>query len=391
VDRKRMGRRYEELAERVGFRVSPQALVRELRTADQQKVEILRALARESELVVMDEPTASLTTEETRVLLAAVRHLADRGASVVFVSHHLKDVLEVSDEITVLKDGRHVKTVPAAGESEDSLVTAMLGQSLDVIFPPRPQVPSQAPVVLAVEGVSTGSGVADVSLEVRAGEIVGIAGLVGSGRTELLRAICGADHVSSGRIRVAGEVVRVRSPREAQRLGIALLPESRKDEGLMMDRSIRENVTLPHLGGLTVAGVIRRGAERTQAEEVSRDLRIKAASLDVPVRQLSGGNQQKVMFARCLFGKPRLLLVDEPTRGVDIGAKRAIYELLNELAESGVGVLLVSSELEEVLELSHRIVVMNRGRAVSTLDAHEATEDAVMRAAFATTTERTQK
>jgi len=383
VDRSRMRERYEALVERVGFHVPPNALVRQLRTADQQKVEILRALARDSELIVMDEPTAALTTDEAQLLLAVVRRLAEDGTTVVFVSHHLKDVLAVSDAVTVMKDGRHVQTTPAGEQTESSLVTAMLGQSIDVVFPDRAVVPEAAPPVLEVRGMSTASGVEDVSLEVRAGEIVGIAGLIGSGRSELLHGIYGADRVLAGAVEVDGAPVRIRSPRDAVAAGVALLPESRKDQGLLMTRSIRENVTLAHLDEIGRGGVLRRPHERRRTQAIAERLRVKTESIDAPVNVLSGGNQQKVLFARCLLDRPRVLLADEPTRGVDVGAKKAIYQLLRDLANEGMGILLVSSELEEVLELSHRVLVMRKGRIVTQLDAADATEDAVMRAAFA--------
>ena len=384
VDVAQMEERYDALAERVGLRIPPNRLVGDLRIADQQKLEILRALARDAELVVLDEPTAALTTDETRVLLATVRRLADAGTTVVFVSHFLREVLAVSDVVTILKDGAHVRTAPAVEESEDSLVTGMLGRSLERMFPRLPGRPVSAPVALAVEDLTTATGVAAVSLHVRAGEVVGIAGLVGSGRSELLHAVHGGAGMLAGTVRIDGRVVRIRSPRDGQRAGIALLPENRKEQGLLMARSMRDNITLAQLPLVSRCGVLRRSAERAVTRAIAEQLSLDPQRIDSAVGTLSGGNQQKVLFARCLLLRPRVLLADEPTRGVDVGAKHMIYALLAALAADGMAILFASSEIEEVLELSHRALVMRQGRIAAELTGDAMTEDAVMHAAFAT-------
>jgi simple sugar transport system ATP-binding protein/ribose transport system ATP-binding protein len=384
VDRRALRRRYNKLDQQVQFGIPPTATVGALRLADQQKVEILRALAREAKLIVMDEPTAALTGGEAQKLLEIVRALRDRGTTIVFVSHFLDEVLSIADEVTVLRDGRLAQTTAAAGQTTASLVTAMLGRSMETTFPPKQPPPADADVVLAVEGLSTKGFLRDISFEIRAGEIVGLAGLVGSGRSEVARAIFGADTTSGGTIRIGGKEVQVRTPRAAVELGLALLPESRKIQGLLMGRSIVENVTLPHLELVSQHGTILRRAERGRAEELIRRVDVRTPRATVPIHALSGGNQQKVLFAKWLLRRPRVLLADEPTRGVDVGAKRAIYELIHSLAAEGMAVLLISSELEEVLGLAHRVLVMRGGEIVRRLEGDEITEDAVMSAAFAT-------
>ncbi|MCW2782968.1 MAG: transporter related protein [Marmoricola sp.] len=377
-------RRYGELQDLAGYAVPPDVRISSLRVADQQKVEILKALAREARLIVMDEPTAALTAEETARLFEVVRGLRDRGTSIVFVSHFLDEVLSLVDTVSIMRDGKLVRTRPAVEETSESLVTGMLGRSLDTSFPPKvPPAPS-APVVLSVRDLSASGLVEDVSFDVRAGEIVGLAGLVGSGRSEIARALFGADTKSSGDVSIGGDRIDVRSPRDGVRAGIALLPEDRKDQGLLMQRSILHNITLPHLGRVSRAGVVSRGRERRAALDLISRIGIRASGPMAAVSTLSGGNQQKVLFAKWLFGGPRLLIADEPTRGVDVGAKRAIYELIHSLAAEGVSVLVISSELEEVLGLAHRVLVLRSGRLVAEYDHEEMSEERVMHSIFAT-------
>jgi ribose transport system ATP-binding protein len=384
VDRRALRRRYDELEAQVQFGIPPTIPVGALRLADQQKVEILRALAREARLIVMDEPTAALRADEAQKLLEIVRALRDRGTTIVFVSHFLEEVLSVADEVTVLRDGRLVLTAEAAGQTAASLVTAMLGRSMETTFPPKRPPPADADVVLTIEDLSTQGFLRDISFDIRAGEIVGLAGLVGSGRSEVARAIFGADQTSAGTIRRNGRTVHIRSPRAAVQLGLALLPEDRKRQGLLMGRSIIENVTLPHLELVSWHGTILHRVERARAEELIKRVDVRTPRSTISVNALSGGNQQKVLFAKWLLHRPRVLIADEPTRGVDVGAKRAIYELIHSLAADGMAVLLISSELEEVMGLAHRVLVMRGGTIVRRLEGDEITEDAVMSAAFGT-------
>jgi len=381
VDRRRLRREYAELCEHAGFALPGRALVGSLRTADQQKVEILRALARRAELIVMDEPTAALTADEAARLFADMRALRERGTTIVYVSHFLDEVLDLADAVTIMRDGRVVRTERAERETPQSLILGMLGRELDVVHPPKRPPAGDAPVVLRAEGISRGRAVRDVSLSVHAGEIVGLAGLIGSGRSELARAIFGADRRDGGRVLVDGRDVTPRSPRAAIRGGIAMLPESRKEQGLLMMRSGVENMTLAHLDD--VSGPVVSGArQRAAAARLGATVQLVSGRERSPVATLSGGNQQKVLFAKWLFEPPRVLIADEPTRGVDVGTKRAIYDLICALAADGMAVLLISSELEEVLGLAHRVLVMRGGRIAGEFAGDEANEENVMGAAF---------
>jgi simple sugar transport system ATP-binding protein/ribose transport system ATP-binding protein len=377
-------RRYESLSARSGFSLPADALVAGLRVADQKKVEILRAIARDAQLIVMDEPTAALSADETEKLLAIVRRLRDTGTTIVYVSHFLEEVLRLADMVTVLRNGRLIRTAPAAEESPESLVTAMLGRPMTMVFPPKARPAPDAPVILSVEGLTRKSHVENISLNVRAGEIVGLAGLVGSGRSEVARAIFGADRPERGIVRINGRQVPIRSPADAIRAGVVLLPESRKLQGLIMTLQVGQNVTLPHLGTLSRATVVRSRQEDQETRELLSHLDVRPPRPRVKVTSLSGGNQQKVLFAKWLFRQPRVLIADEPTSGVDVGAKQAIYDLLKSLAEQGMGVLLISSEIEEVLGLANRVYAMRQGRIMVELEGSALTEGAVTRAIFAT-------
>ena len=333
--------------------------------ARQQQVEILRALAREADLIVLDEPTASLSGAEAERLHEIVRRLAESGTTVVLVSHFLREVLDLADTVTILRDGRLVRTAPAASETEASLVAGMLGRSVGQAYPPKPPLPAEPRTVLRVEGL-VAPGVHGVSFEVRAGEIVGLAGLVGAGRSELAHAIFGSSRATAGLVEVDG-ASGWRSPAGALRAGVALIPESRKREGLMLGRPVRENVSVASLWSMSRRGIVRRREERAAVSGA-----IARSALDTPVERsagtLSGGNQQKLLFARALLVRPRLLIADEPTRGIDVGARQSLYELLTSLAAEGMGVLLISSEVEEVLGLAHRVLVMRGGRIAAVLE-----------------------
>jgi ABC-type sugar transport system ATPase subunit len=382
VDRRRQRRRYAELESLTGFGIPASATTGSLTIADQQKVEILRALARGARLIVMDEPTAALPRPEAERLLEVVRWLREQQTTVVYVSHFLGEVLAVADDVTVLRDGRVVWSGPAAAQTPGSLVAAMLGRPLDVTFPASRPPPDDAPVLLSVRGLARGAAVGPVDLDIRAGEILGLAGLVGSGRSELARLVFGADRRTSGTVSVAGRHVPDRGVPAAIAAGIAMLPESRKEQGLLMHRSIAENVTLPYLSGVRRLGLVTARAEARASKPLLAQLDVRRVGERQPVASLSGGNQQKVLFAKWLLGKPRVLIADEPTRGIDVGAKQAIYELLCRLAADGLAVLLISSELEEVIGLAHRVLVMARGRIVREISGSELTVGDVMAAAF---------
>ena len=387
IDRKALNAECAELAGRVGFDdlgATPERAVGTLRVSVRQKVEILRALARRAQLIVMDEPTAALPSEDAKVFLETVRALRDRGITILYISHYLHEVLAVSDSVAILRDGHLIRTASATDETPESLVAAMLGRPGDLAFPAKKFAPDTAPVILSVRGLARPPGVNGVDFEVREGEIVGLAGLIGSGRTEIARLVTGADRPTSGEIRLGGEVIHLRSPRDAIKRGIALLPESRKDQGLFLQLPVRDNITLSYLAKLTSLGMLRPRREVAEAAKSVDRLNVKPSNLKAKVSTLSGGNQQKVLFARSLFLRPRILVVDEPTRGVDVGAKRSIYELIVALAEQGLGVVLISSELEEVIGLAHRVLVVREGRIVTQLTGDEIEEEAVLKAAFAT-------
>ncbi len=384
LDRRAMRERFAALVAETGIDVPADATVGMLPVAQQQQVEILRALARDARVIVMDEPTARLSATESAVLHEVVRSLAARRTAVVFISHFLHEVLELADVVTVMRDGRVVKSGLASAETADSLIVSMVGRTLAATFPERRPPEPDAPELLRVEGLTRAGAFADVSFGVRQGEIVGMAGLVGAGRSEVARAIFGADPLDAGRVLVSGREVETGDVGRMIRAGVAMIPESRKDQGLFLPRPVRENVTLAYLRHLCRLGVVNRRAERARTRDLADTVDIRLASDEQPVASLSGGNQQKVLFGRWLLGRSRVLIADEPTRGVDVGAKRAIYELLARLAADGVGILMISSELEEVLGLSHRIIVMREGRIAAELSADEATEQACMEAAFGT-------
>jgi ABC-type sugar transport system ATPase subunit len=388
-NRRELRRRYTELTASVGFELDGDANAGSLRTADQQKVEILRALCRNAQLIVMDEPTAALSRPDVEALHKVIRQLARNGTTVVLVSHFLGEVLELADEVTILRDGRLVQTVPAARQTEGSLMAAMLGRSLDSTFPPKQLAAADAPVVLSVRDL-VAPGVRGVSFDLRAGEILGLAGLVGAGRSEVARAIYRANRVIGGTVTVSTGTVRTLtgSPRTAMRAGVALIPESRKEQGLLLGRSVLENVSLSSLAAVSRAGLVRPGTERRTVRDVLTRVDVRGGGQSVRAAALSGGNQQKLLFGRSLLRDPRVLIADEPTRGVDVGAKRAIYELLTSLTADGLGVLLISSDVEEMLGLAHRVLVMRGGRIAAELTGDAVTEAAILGAAFGTESSR---
>jgi simple sugar transport system ATP-binding protein/ribose transport system ATP-binding protein len=382
IRRRSLRNAYAGLAKSVGFDLPGGTSAGRLRTSEQQKIEILRALSRDARLIVMDEPTAALGSHEAEQLYTIIRQLAASGKTIILISHFLREVLDLADTVTVLRDGRVVKTAPTATETEASLVEAMLGRPLTSSFPARQPPADDAPVVLSVRDVCA-PGVEGAAFDLHAGEILGVAGLVGAGRTELARAIFGAAKLQSGEIRVQDGAPLGRSPRRSLAAGLAMIPESRKDDGLIFGRSTIENATISRLGELSTLGFVRRKRERDAANAVLERCDVRGASYSASVGRLSGGNQQKVLLARTLLCEPRVVIADEPTRGVDVGAKRAIYDFLAALAADGLGILLISSELEEVIGLAHRVLVMRRGRIVAELQGDSITESAILGAAFA--------
>ena len=373
--------RYAKLTEESGIYVDPHAHVGDLSIADQQKVEILRALARGSSLIVMDEPTARLATHEALTLRRIVKQLRDAGTTIIYVSHFLDEVLDIADDITILRDGRVVRSGSAAAETPQSLIESMIGRPLDAAFPTKQPPMGDSLPMLDVVGLS-GRGFREISLQVRPGEIVALTGLVGSGRSEVVRAIFGADRSTSGTVYFEGKPYPRRKPWRSVERGIALLPESRKLEGLFLSFSISDNVSLSSLKKFSRGGFVRTRQERAGVSVRLDEVDVRMRDASDPVGLLSGGNQQKAMFAKSLLTQPRLLIIDEPTRGVDVGAKRQIYDLIVRLAQEGMGVLIVSSEMEEVIGIAHRVAVMRQGRIVGTLERADVTEQAIASLAF---------
>jgi rhamnose transport system ATP-binding protein len=379
IDRRALHRQVGELLERLDVRLAPEEPVRGLSIADQQIVEIAKALSFDARVLIMDEPTAALSGHEVDRLFGVVRGLRERGAAVLFISHRLDEIFAISDTVTVLRDGEVTFDGEAAGLTTDTLIQKMVGRELDALFP-KFEAEIGAPVLqvsrLTREGVFV-----DVSFEVRRGEIVALAGLVGAGRSEVARAIFGIDRPDAGHVEVDGRPLKSGSPTAAMAAGIGLVPEDRREQGLVMDLSVARNVGLTRLDALSRYLVIGRSAEQQLASTWAERLQIKLHRLSDPVGFLSGGNQQKVVLAKWLATGPKVLIIDEPTRGIDVGTKAEVHRLMSQLAGEGLAVLMISSELPEVLGMADRVLVMHEGRLVRELTRSEASEESVVRAA----------
>ncbi|MEZ4668235.1 MAG: sugar ABC transporter ATP-binding protein [Anaerolineae bacterium] len=363
--------------ERLGAADIPLDLpVSELTVARQQMVEIAKALSRNADLLVMDEPSAILAGHELDQLFKTIGSLKQQGVTIIYISHRLDEVFQVADEVTILKDGEVVSSQPISQLNRAALVQLMVGRALDEIFPKSKHAPGEP--ALIVDGIQTEHLSAKISFTLRKGETLGVAGMVGSGRTELARAIFGADKLTAGQIHVSQQRVVPRSPQQAIRAGIALVPEDRKGQGLFTALPIRNNITMPILKLLSRMGIINRRREIEIVDESRRSLSINMAHPDQEVQFLSGGNQQKVVLAKWLETHPSVIILDEPTRGVDVGAKFEIYQIMRQLNDAGVAILMISSELPEVLGMSDRILVMRDGELVETFDRENATEQAII-------------
>ncbi len=370
-------RRAAELLDRIGARIHPDADVRSLSMPEQQLVEIARALGAEARILIMDEPTASLSEREVEHLFAVVRQLRAAGVGIIYVSHRLEELQSLADRVTVLRDGSVVGMRPMADVTGAELIRLMVGRELSAVFPKLEVTPGAARI--EVEHLHCrAAGIHDVSLTVRAGEILGLSGLVGAGRTELARVLFGITPADKGRIVLDGRPVVIDSPARAVELGIAYVPEDRRRHGVILEMSVAANATLAALRRVSSQGLLNDDAERSLARSLCNRLRVKAASLASRVGELSGGNQQKVALARGLAAEPKVLIVDEPTQGIDVGAKAEIHRLLSELAGRGLAIIMISSELPEILGMSDRIAVMHAGRIAGTLERNEATPERLM-------------
>jgi ribose transport system ATP-binding protein len=373
-------RRFADLAARAGMPLPPEQMAGSLGIAQQQEVEILHALARDPKVLILDEPTAALTRQEISTLFQTLERLKAGGTTIIYVSHFLEEVLEICDTITVLRDGHVVRTGPAADETPATLIEGMVGRPIGLRFPAKRTVAADAPSALSANGICGGR-VKDATLDVRCGEVVGVAGLMGSGRSTLARLMFGAERMTGGHMRVAGEAARLRSPRQAVARNIAMVPESRKTQGLLMHRAVRENLSLVYGADATRWKIISRNRERRMHTKLMQELDVRG-DLKSRARTLSGGNQQKVVLAKWLWRQPHLLIVDEPGRGVDVVAKQAMYRLIDETARAGAGVLLVSSDVEEIVGLSDQVLVMREGRIVARLAGDAVRAHAVVAASF---------
>lgn len=378
----------QELLDDLGVDIDPRAPVKDLGVALQQMTEIAKALSRKADIIVMDEPTSALTDQEIPQLFEAIRRLKTQNKSVIYISHRLEELYEIGDVATVLRDGEVVDTVPVSDLSMEKLVTMMVGRELKDKFPKQPA--SMGAEVLRVEHLSRQGLLNDISLTLHRGEILGIAGLVGSGRTELARGIFGADSIDSGDIYVDGTTVDIKSPTDAVRAGIAFLTEDRKRQGLVLIHSVQNNITLASLRQFSPNTFIQRRGETQTASRLVDGLDIKTPSLSQQVQYLSGGNQQKVVVAKWLCSESKVLIFDEPTRGIDIGAKVEVYQLMNELVRQGVGIIMISSELPEILGMSDRILVMREGEIAGEFPREDASQETLLECAISHrhTTER---
>ena len=379
IDRARLLRDAEGLLRALGTTIDPAVPVHRLGVAEQQMVEVAKALSIDARILIMDEPTSALTESEIDQLFAAIRRLTSQGVAVVYISHRMEELARIGHRATILRDGRFIATVPLPAPVPD-LVRLMANRDIRDHYPPPTR--KRGAEILRVEGVSRGARLRDVSFTLHRGEILGVAGLLGAGRTELARVIFGADLPDAGRVSIDGRAVRLRGPSDAIRAGIGLVPEDRKRHGLVLGCTVAANLSLPQLPRLSRAGVVSRGREGALASRWIRDLRIKTPSAATRALTLSGGNQQKVVLGKWLAAGADVLIVDEPTRGIDVAAKMEIYTLLDRLATDGAGIIMISSELPEVIGMSDRILVMHQGRAHALLDARGVTQEQVLHAAL---------
>jgi ABC-type sugar transport system ATPase subunit len=378
VDRRAMGKRARELLGRIGITLDVHQPMRALSTAQEQLVQIAAAVGTGARILVFDEPTSSLSAPEAENLFHLIEQLRARGVTIIYVSHRMPEVLRLCDRISVLRDGRHIGTLDRAAADQDSVVRMMIGRSIEAYFPHHLDRPA-GDVIMEVKNLSSPGKFNAVNFSIRAGEIVGFAGLVGAGRSEIAQAIFGLDPMARGEVQIDGALLRLGNVRDAMQRGVALVPEDRKRQGLVLMMGGRQNFSLAMLRRLRRWGILDKSRERRLASDSFQQLRVKTPSLDFPVANLSGGNQQKVALAKWLARGAKLLIVDEPTRGVDVGAKAAIHGIIDDLARQGIGIMLISSELPELLNLSTRVLVMRQSRLVGELSRQQLSQERVLR------------
>ena len=379
IDRKAMRHEVERLFMRLGVTIDPDRPAEGLSIADQQVIEIAKAVSLDAALLIMDEPTAALSGVEVERLFAIARSLRDEGRALIFISHRFDEVFDLCDTVTVMRDGAYIATTPIAETNVDLIVRQMVGREVTDLFPKQDAAIGET--VLSVEGLSSPGVFHDITFRVRAGEIVGLAGLVGAGRSEVARAVFGVDPYRAGSVSMHGEPVRGGSPTAAMRAGLALVPEDRRKQGLVVESGVGHNITLAIRQRLARFGLLTSAMENRAAQVWASRLEVKAHALDTVAATLSGGNQQKVVLAKWLATEPSVLIIDEPTRGIDVGTKSEVHRLLSELAGQGMGILMISSELPEVLGMADRVLVMREGRITAEIDRADATSESVMFAA----------
>ncbi len=381
IDDKKMEQEAHKMFERIGVKIDPSCKLGDLTVGKQQMVEIAKAVSRDCKLLVLDEPTAALTLPEVEELFKIMRDLQTKGIGMIYISHRMDEINRISDRVTVMRDGEYVGTVNTSEVTKDDIVKMMVGRVIMGEQKSASTVPADAPVILEVKHLKAGKEVKDVSFTLRKGEILGFAGLMGAGRTEVARALYGADPRQSGEIYLNGKKVKIKTPNQAVRNGICYLSEDRKRYGLMLDKSVTENTVIASVDDFITAGIINDGKMRSSSADFNEKLRTKTPSMEQLLKNLSGGNQQKVIIARWLMKNSDVFIFDEPTRGIDVGAKSEIYRLMEELVAQGKSIIMISSELPEVLRMSDRVLVMCEGRKTGELDIAEATQENIMQLA----------
>jgi len=377
VNYKKMYQDTERLLQSLNLNLNPRKKMKELSVAEMQMVEIIKAISYDSQIIIMDEPTSAITDREADKLFEVIFRLKAEQKGIIYISHKMDEIFRVSDDITVYRDGTHIGSAPARELDKDKLITMMVGKELSEVFPQKKE-PEQSEVVLSVRGLKQKGRLHDISFDLKKGEVLGISGLMGSGRSETVEAIFGMSAIDEGEIFVEGKKVKIGSPIDAIKLGMAFVTEDRKQQGLFLNRSVKENISISSLDQRCKLGFIEKSKETSDVSAIIQSLKIKVHSENQVVETLSGGNQQKTVLGKWLLTQPKILIVDEPTRGIDIGAKSEIYKLMNELSKQGISIIMISSEMPEILGMSDRILVFREGKIAGELSRAEATQEKIL-------------
>ncbi|MDO1445492.1 sugar ABC transporter ATP-binding protein [Rhodocytophaga aerolata] len=380
VNDKRIHQQATALLQKIGLDIDPQKKLKRLRVAEMQMVEIAKAISNEAKIIIMDEPTSAISDKEVETLFSIITDLKKKGVAIIYISHKMDEIFTIADTITVLRDGKYIDTKPASQLNSQTLISMMVGRQLTTVFPQAAHTKGE--IMLSVKELHRKHTFSHITFDVHKGEVLGIAGLMGAGRTEVARAICGLDPVDRGEMYVKGKKVRIDSTKEAFAQGIGYVSEDRKGVGLVPGMSVKQNITLASLEKYSKGWFVNETSESAVVSKMIDELRIKTAGLDQPVKYLSGGNQQKVVIGKVLLSSPDIIILDEPTRGIDVGAKAEIYKLIHQLTAKGIAIILISSELPEVLGLSDRILVMAKGRQRAIIPKAEATQEKIMKYAM---------